>query len=100
VTRTADWSDWLAAVGTELTVHPDERWMLATCTDAVETGGWRSWELTFRAPAGRGQGTYVLDVPGAGEQAVFVVPTAAADDATTLTATFVVAADPTPGGPA
>jgi phage baseplate assembly protein gpV len=102
VTRPADRSDWHAAVGAELPVHvdPAERWTLVACTDAVETGGWRSWDVTFRAPAGRGQGTYVLDVPGVGEQAVFVVPTGGTDGSTTLTATFVVAADPTPEGPA
>jgi hypothetical protein len=101
VTRPAEQADWHAAVGTDLVVlvDPPERWTLVACSDARQDGGWSSWELTFRAPADRGQATYPIGLPGAGEQAVFVVPTARTDDGTTLTATFVVA-DPTPGGTA
>lgn len=102
MTRTADWADWHAAVGTDLLVpvDPTETWTLVACSDAREQGGWRTWDLTFRAPAGRDQGTYPVGLPTAGDQWVFVVPTARPDGATTLTATFVVAADPTPGGTA
>lgn len=94
----ATWSDWRAAVGTDVAVEQRGAWTVRSCSDRRTSSGWATWDVTFRAPAGTGQATVVLDLPGVGPQALLAVPSAAEPDGTLLVATFVVP-DDAPRGP-
>ena len=93
--RVATWSDWRAAVGADVAVEPPATWTVRACSDRRSSAGWATWDVTFGAPLGTDQQTVVLDLPGAGPQAVLAVPSRADADGTVLVATFVVPDDAT-----
>lgn len=94
----ATWSDWRAAVGSDVPVEQRGTWTVRSCSDGRTSSGWATWDVTFRAPVGTGQVMVVLDLPGVGPQALLAVPSAAEPDGTLLVATFVVP-DDAPRGP-
>ncbi|GCD21249.1 hypothetical protein ACFO3K_14045 [Cellulomonas algicola] len=89
----ATWSDWRAAVGAVVPAGPHGTWTVRSCSDRRTSAGWATWDVTFLAPAGTGQETVVLDLPGAGPQTLLAVPSAAHPDGALLVATFVVPDD-------
>jgi hypothetical protein len=97
---------WVALAGRDVPVRSADggstTWACTGCSEPAESGGWLSWQVTFRAPGAVGQGTFLFALPGATPDdepaAVFVVPERGSADSTDLVATFAVAAPTTEGG--